>query len=172
MTSTFQVYGVSWGTRDRGKAAPDGGLRFPHHNGPVLYDCKAARDGYEMSFKDLRTAADYLLNPPDDAWRFSEMETPWFLVVSSEIVGGTRTASFMSRQQELQKRVPNARLTWIRIPDLCRFGLAIEKSSLSSDCRNHIRWTEILSAGDVRWDSFQKELDHLRDEGCVIGDSD
>jgi hypothetical protein len=169
MISTFGADGASWGTRDRGKAAPDGGLRLAQHIGPVLYDCKASRDGYEMSFKDLRTAADYLRNPPDDSWRPRGTERPWFLVVSSEIVGGTRDASFSGRQRQLRERVPNAGLTWIRTPDLCRFGLAIEKSSLTSDCRRHIRWDQILSAGDVRWNVFEQELDHLRAIGCMPG---
>lgn len=167
-TSTFQARGTSWGTKDRGRPFPDGGLRLPGVRGPVLYDCKASRSGYSMSMPDLRTAADYLATPPSDEWRCAPGETSRFLVVSSEFRAGTREASYAGRQAALNKRVAGVRLTWLRVPDLVRFGLAVERAALPSAARETIGWTEILDTGDVGWDAFQVQLDRLRGAGNDI----
>lgn len=169
VTSTFLGRGVTWGTRDRGKAAPDGALFLPGHDSPIIYDCKASRTGYEMSMKDLRTAADYLQNPPDPAWKPEPGQTPWFLVISSEIEEGSRNASFAGRQRELARRVPNAKLAWMRVRDLTRFGLAIERASIPSQGRSEISWTNILNEGSIRWSVFESELVKLRQLGFNVG---
>lgn len=171
-TSTFQARGTSWGTKDRGRPFPDGGLRFPGVDGPVLYDCKASRAGYSMSMPDLRTAADYLSTPPSEDWRSAPDESPRFLVVSSKIRAGAREASHSGRQAALDKRISGAKLTWIRIPDLVRFGLALERAELPSAVRESIHWTEILDDGDVSWETFNNQLLKLRSDGHdVSGDA-
>jgi hypothetical protein len=53
MTSMFGCSGVTWGTKSRGKALPDGRLTFRGLRATVLYDCKAARRGYDMEYRDL-----------------------------------------------------------------------------------------------------------------------
>jgi hypothetical protein len=60
MTSMFGCSGVTWGTKSRGKALPDGRLTFRGLRATVLYDCKAARRGYDMEYRDLVGFVDYL----------------------------------------------------------------------------------------------------------------
>lgn len=84
-----------------------------------------------------------------------------FLVVSSDIHGGSREASFDGRRDSLRKKVPGAELTWLRAPDLARFGLAIEQAEVSPEHRERIRWDRLCGFGDVHWDSFETELREL-----------
>ena len=119
---------------------------------------KAANEGYEMTYRDLTGFADYLRNPSVGEWRCPEGVTPRFLVISSEICGGTRAASFTGRQKALEQKVPGARLAWMRAPDLVRFSLAIEAAEVAPAHRESVCWAALLDAGDVHWDAFQTEL--------------
>jgi hypothetical protein len=161
MTTTFRAYGNSWGTTKPGQPIPDGVLNFPGLYVPVLYDCKAANTSYTMTYRDLTGFVDYLRHPSVGEWRCPEGVTPRFLVISSEIHGGTRAASFTGRQKPLNQKVPGARLTWMRAPDLVRFGLAIEAAEVAPAHRESVCWAALLDAGDVHWDAFQIELRRL-----------
>jgi hypothetical protein len=161
MTTTFRARGISWGTKERGKPIPDGVLNLLRMDTPVLYDCKAAKEGYTMTYRDLTGFADYLRNSSTGGWSCPKEIIPRFLVISSEIHGGTREASFEGRQKALAQKVPSARLTWMRAPDLVRFGLAIEAAEVAPTDREAICWKALLDAGDVRWDAFQAELRRL-----------
>lgn len=161
MTTTFRARGISWGTKKRGKPIPDGVLDLPRMDTPVLYDCKAAHEGYSMTYRELTGFADYLRNPAEGGWNCPEGVIPRFLVISSKIHGGTREASFKGRQKALAQKVPGARLTWMRAPDLVRFGLAIEAAEIAPAHREAICWEALLDAGDVHWDAFQAELKRL-----------
>jgi hypothetical protein len=68
MTTTFRARGVSWGTKKRGKPIPDGVLDLPRMDTPILYDCKAANEGYAMTYRDLTGFAYYLRNPSAGGW--------------------------------------------------------------------------------------------------------
>lgn len=168
MTTTFRASGTSWGTKKRGKPIPDGVLDLPQMGTPVLYDCKAAHNGYEMTYRDLTGFVDYLRNPPDGAWSAHQGIVPRFLVISSQIKGGTRDASFEGRQRALNQKIPGAKLTWLRTPDLVRFGLAIETAEVAPVDREGISWAALLDAGDVYWDVFQAELTKLAELGYTF----
>jgi hypothetical protein len=172
MITTFHGHGESWGTKKRGKPIPDGVLSLPNVGEPILYDCKAARNGFKMEFSDLRACSDYLTNLSDRGWCCPEGVVPRFLFASSEIHGGQREASFGGRQGALSKRVPGARLIWMRAPDLVRFGLAIERAEVTSAHRRTIGWGALLDAGNVGWDAFRAELDRLRGMGYVFAEAD
>lgn len=172
MTTTFRASGDSWGTRQRGQPVPDGVLSLPGTEGPTLYDCKAAKDGYTMSYRDLTGFVDYLTHSPDEARSAPAGVTPRFLVVSSQIHGGAREASFAGRQRALGQKVPGARLTWMRAPDLVRFGLAIERAGVRASDRDRIRWSALLDAGDLRWETFKAELGFLAGLGYTIPEAD
>jgi hypothetical protein len=168
MTTTFRASGASWGTKKRGKAIPDGMLGLPKVGTPVLYDCKAANNGYEMTYRDLTGFVDYLRNPTEGEWDSPTGGVPRFLIISSEIHSGTREASFHGRQRALNQKVPGAKLTWMRAPDLVRFGLAIEAAEVSPVHREGISWAALLDAGDVHWDIFQAELRRLAKLGYTF----
>jgi hypothetical protein len=161
MTTTFRARGNSWGTTKRGQPIPDGILNLPGIDVPMLYDCKAANAGYTMTYRDLTGFADYLRNPLVGEWRCPEEVTPRFLVISSEIHGGTRAASFTGRQKALDQKVPGVQLAWMRAPDLVRFGLAIEAAEVAPAHRESVCWAALLDTGDVHWDAFQTELRRL-----------
>ncbi len=168
MTTTFRAVGASWGTRKRGKAIPDGLLLVPGTDVPTLYDCKAARDGYSMTYRDLTGFADYIRNPLPGTWTCPDNVVPRFLVISSEVHGGAREASFSGRQQALSGKVPGARLVWMRARDLVRFGLTIERAQVTPIDRETIHWAELLDAGDVQWEAFQNELHLLSQLGYTF----
>ena len=168
MTTTFRATGTSWGTKKRGKPIPDGVLDLSQVGTPVLYDCKAAHNGYEMTYRDLTGFADYLRHPPEGGWNSHEGIVPHFLVISSQIQGGTRQASFQGRQRTLNQKVPGAKLTWMRAPDLVRFGLAIEAAEVAPADREGISWATLFDTGDVRWDVFQAELGKLAQLGYTF----
>ena len=113
-----------------------------------------------MSYCDLTGFADYLRDHGASLLQ-DATSAPRFLVVSSEIHGGLREASFRRRQQVLGQKVPGAKLAWIRVRDLVRFGLAIEQAGVSPGDRESIRWDSILDTGDVCWDAFGQELQRL-----------
>jgi hypothetical protein len=168
MTTTFRARGLSWGTKKRGQPIPDGVFDFPGMDTPVLYDCKAANAGYSMTYRDLTGFADYLRNPSVGGWSCPGGVIPRFLVISSEIHGGTREASFHGRQKALDQKVPGARLTWMRTADLVRFGLAIEMAEVAPSHREAICWTNLLDVGDVHWDAFEAELRRLATLGYTF----
>jgi hypothetical protein len=121
-------------------------LNLPKVGMPVLYDCKAANNGYDMTYRDLTGFVDYLRHPH----------------------GGTREASFQRRHRALDQKVPGAKLTWMRAPDLVRFGLAIEAAEVAPAHREGISWASLLDAGDVLWDIFQVELRRLAKLGYTF----
>jgi hypothetical protein len=121
-----------------------------------------------MSYRDLTGFVDYLRDPLDTSVPYEHDGTSRFLIVSSEIHGGTREASFARRQEKLAKKVPGAKLTWVRAKDIVRFGCAIERVGVTPKHREAIKWGEILDVGDVQWDPFQAELDHLAREGYMF----
>jgi hypothetical protein len=168
MTTTFRATGTSWGTKKRGKPIPDGVLNLPQVGTPVLYDCKATHNGYEMTYRDLTGFADYLRHPPEGGWSSREEIVPHFLVISSQIQGGTRQASFQERQRALNQKVPGAKLIWMRASDLVRFGLAIEAAEVAPADREGISWATLLDTGDVHWDVFQAELGKLTQLGYTF----
>jgi hypothetical protein len=172
MTTTFRASGVSWGTKKRGEPIPDGVLHLPGVAIPVLYDCKAAHDGYSMTYQDLRGFADYLQHPPEVGWTCPADVVPRFLVISSEIHDGSRQASFKGRQKALDRKVPGARLTWMRAPDLVRFGLAIEAAEVLPAHREAIAWGALLDAGNVHWEVFRTELVRLAELGYTFRERD
>jgi hypothetical protein len=172
MTTTFRAGGDSWGTKKRGQPVPDGVLSLPGAEEPTLYDCKAAKDGYSMTYRDLTGFADYLAHPLEGAWSPPAGVTSRFLVVSSQIHGGTRGASFAGRQRALDQKVPGAQLTWMRAPDLVHFGLAIERAGVRASDRDRIRWPALLDAGDLRWETFKAELGFLAGLGYTIPEAD
>lgn len=161
MSTIFRAHGTSWGTRKRGRPVPDGVLMLPDVSAPVLYDCKAAQDGYSMQYRDLTGFADYLKNPIEQAWACPDGVAPRFLVISSEIRAGSREASFAGRQRALRRMVPGATLTWMRARDLVRFGLALEQAEVRPEHRETIAWTALLDTGDVTWTAFRGELERL-----------
>jgi hypothetical protein len=168
MTTTFRAGGTSWGTKKRGKPIPDGVLDLPQVGTSLLYDCKAAHNGYEMTYRDLTGFADYLHHPPEGGWSTQEGIVPYFLVISSQIQGGTREASFQGRQKALNQKVPGAKLIWMRAPDLVRFGLAIEAAEVTPADREGISWVTLFDTGDVHWDVFQAELGKLAHLGYTF----
>ncbi len=172
MTTTFRGSGTSWGTKKRGQPIPDGELLLPGLHGPVLYDCKAATGGYSMSYRDLTGFVDYLQASAPASRGAPGNESRHFLVVSSEIHGGQREASFTGRQKALSSKVPGSRLTWMRAPDLVRFGLLLEAGEVAPTGREAISWAEILDAGDVHWDVFQVQLGKLRELGHAMPETD
>jgi hypothetical protein len=162
MGSTFMARGRRWGTKNRGVPGPDGRLSLPNDHMPTLYDCKASREGYTQTYADVVRFSDYLRQPLPGTWDPAAAGPPRFLVVSSAIQAGTRRASFDARQAQLSKRVPGGRLTWVRAPDLVRFGLAIERDDSLAAARESIDWPRILDLGDVHWPAFEAELTRLR----------
>ena len=168
MVSTFGASGVRWGTDQRGRPLPDGRLAFQGLAAPVLYDCKASRLGYEMSYRDLTGFVDYLIDPMESGWRLAKTASVYFLVVSSQFDGGSASALFKRRQQALAKKAPGARLVWMRAPDIARFGLAIERAKVSHADRRLINWRAILSAGDVGWSHFEGQLMRLQRRGYSV----
>jgi hypothetical protein len=156
MTGSFHVPGLSWGTRKRGQALPDGMLDFGL---PTLYDAKAAHNGFRMEHRDVLGFADYLAHPQE--WRPPTGVVPRFLVISSQFNPGTRGASFAGRSSSLAARVPGARLSWLRAADLARFAIAVERAQVTPEHRRSIDWMTILDAGDVGWDAFDAEINRL-----------
>lgn len=158
--STFGTTGTRWGTGQRGVPLPDGRLTFPALAAPVLYDCKASRQGYKMEYRDLTGFADYLNHPLETNWRHRRNQTVYFLVVSSDFADSNGRL-FDRRQKELSTKAKGAQLVWMRAPDLARFGLAVERGNVSQTHRRLIRWKRLLSAGNIQWTHFSDELSHL-----------
>jgi hypothetical protein len=163
MTTTFRGDGESWGTRKRGRPIPDGVLRLPKSNLPILYDCKASADGYVMSMEDVRGFADYLRRPIKGSWK-PKTQIPGFLVVSAEI-GSKGKRSWADRQKDLQDRVRGARLYWVRANHLVEFAMALERAGVTTEHREMIDWPSILKPGDVMWDSFDRQMTLLEQFG-------
>lgn len=159
--STFDATGVRWGTGVRGRPVPDGRLAFRGLAAPVLYDCKASRRGYEMTYRDLTGFVDYLVDPIEPDWKRPKRGLLYFLIVSSEFMESSPSTLFRRRQAALQKKARGAQLVWIRAPDLARFGLAIERANVTHAHRSSIQWRAILDSGDVRWSHFATVLDGL-----------
>lgn len=162
VVSTFDATGVRWGTGARGRPIPDGRLAFRGLAAPVLYDCKASRRGYEMTYRDLTGFVDYLVDPIESDWKRPKRGALYFLLVSSEFIESSPSTLFRRRQEALQRKARGAQLVWIRAPDLARFGLAIERANVAHAHRTSIPWRAIFNAGDVRWLQFNTALDGLR----------
>ena len=165
IVSTFGATGVRWGTSSRGRPVPDGRLSFRGLTPQVLYDCKASRRGYEMTYRDLTGFVDYLNDPVEIDWRPPRRGTLYFLVVSSQFVDPPPSRMFKKRSAALAKKARGAQLVWVRSPDVARFGLAIERANVTHAHRAAISWRAILNAGDVRWSHFERELQKLRRYG-------
>jgi hypothetical protein len=168
MTTVFQATGACWGTRKRGQPVPDGRLRLPGVIEPTLYDCKAAAKGYQLTHRDLTGFVDYLRQPIEHGWTRPTRGSLRFLIVSSQVRHGRGVASFAGRQRALSRRVRGARMTCIAVPDLVRFGLAIESAGVSPADRRRIGWSRILDAGDVKWDAFEAEIRRLEMRGYMF----
>lgn len=164
VVSTFDATGIRWGTGARGRPIPDGRLAFRGLGGPVLYDCKASRRGYEMTYRDLAGFVDYLVDPIEPDWKRPKRGPLYFLVVSSEFVESSPSTLFRRRRAALQKKARGAQLVWIRAPDLARFGLAIERANVTHAHRSSIQWRVMFNAGDVRWSHFAAVLDRLEEK--------
>jgi hypothetical protein len=164
VTSSFQRRGLSWGTQKRGRAIPDGMLEIPTVRSPLLYDCKASRKGYEMSFRDLLAFAHYVRNPPVDLWQPGpKQHLGHFLVVSSGFIEGKRGQAFSRRESQLEREVPGSNLVWLRAPDLARFAISLEANAVAPAHREEIAWHEIFAHGNVRWEHFEDQLRSLRE---------
>jgi hypothetical protein len=170
MVSTFGASGVRWGTDQRGRPLPDGRLAFRGVGAPILYDCKASRPGYEMTYRDLTGFVDYLIDPIETSWHPRKTGLVFFLVVSSQFGGESSAALFRRRQQALAKKAPGSRLVWMRAPDIARFGLAIERANVSHADRRAIDWRTILGAGQVGWSDFDAQLKKLQRRGYSVSD--
>jgi hypothetical protein len=164
MISTFGCTGISWGTKARGKPIPDGRVAFRGVAATVLYDCKAAKRGYDMEYRDLTGFADYLNDPVEAMWT-RPTGTIFFLVISSDFIEGAGSASFEGRRKALAKKAEGAQLVWMRAPDLAKFGLAIERAEVSHSDRSSIAWQRLLKAGNVTWTHFDEELKRLSAKG-------
>jgi hypothetical protein len=106
------------GTKKRGKPIPDGVLDLPQVGTPVLYDCKAAHNGYEMTYRDL-TGLSIICAILLMEVGASSRDCATIPCHQLQINGGTRDASFEGRQRALNQKIPGAKLTWLPHPTLC-----------------------------------------------------
>ena len=169
--STFSATGVRWGTRERGRPFPDGRLTLPGLRAVILYDCKASRGGYEMSYRDLTGFTDYINDPVEKGWTWSSARRHYFVVVSSQYIDSGRGSLFERRKASLARKAQGARLVWLRAPDVARFGLALERAHVTYAHRRLVRWRRLFDRGNLNWPDFREELAVLSSHGYSFGDS-
>lgn len=160
LTSVFRFGGERFRESQRGTGAPDAVLHWPAGSAvrdAAIVECIAAAGGYAMDADDeLRFAA--YVEALRDGVAEAGCEIAFLIVISSDFPGprGGRHP-FRRRAESLAQRV-GVTLVYVRAVDLARLAVAVEASELPLAAREALPWSQILSAGMLRFEDLERLL--------------
>ncbi|MDP8967152.1 MAG: hypothetical protein M3N04_00975 [Actinomycetota bacterium] len=162
LTSVFRFGGERLSASQRASArAPDAVLRWPAGN-PVrdaaLVACVAAPEGYAMDDDD-----ELLLGACVEAARERAVdagcEPAFVIVLSSDFPGPRGRRHPYHPRAEALARGAGVRLVYVRAVDLARLAVAVEGSEMPPAVRDALPWSQVLSAGVLRFEDLERLLE-------------
>jgi hypothetical protein len=146
MTTTFGLDGRRQGSSARGKRLPDGSLLLPDGE-HILYDCKAARDGYVMTADHERRFVEYVAAAKKDG---VGPRGPMVLLVVSSSFPGPAGARHPFHQRRRRLAVQGVALAYIRAIDLVAAALRLRPVlDIDSVAARQVLWRDALAHGLV-----------------------
>lgn len=152
---------IRYGQDRRGEVVPDG-LVLGRNSFHLLYDCKAAKNGYEISRTSIRQFADYV-NNFHSRYESYVGRLHAFLVISGKFKSD-ETLEGRSRELYAECRVPLVFLTATELGKI--IALFAERPAL----RQCVDWSAIFSGGAVSVDSVESNI-KAREKDKVISSS-
>lgn len=149
---------VRYGQDRRFKTLPDG-VVLGGGSLLLLYDCKAAKDGYDISRNSIRQFADYVRRFHQNYERYIG-RVHCFLVVSS-FFQSPETLDERSRDLLAECQVPLASLNADEMGQIVQ--MFVERPAY----RQSIEWKRILSGGAVHAAGVQKDLQERIKDGVI-----
>ncbi len=160
LTSVLRFGGARLAASQRGARLPGAMLHWPARN-PIrdaaLVACVAAEDGFQMGADDeLRLGA--CVEAARDGAVEAGCELAFLIVVASEFPGPRgRRHPYHPRAEALAQRA-GVTLVYLRAVDLARLAMAVEGSDMSPAAREALPWSEVLSAGILRFEDLEALL--------------
>jgi hypothetical protein len=157
-TTACGLAGRRFGSADRGSRVADGLLHAHGSSDAVLYDCKAARDGYAMTADHERRLIEYAEGEPSHDGR--PMTVKYVVIVSSGFPGPLDGRHpFYRRQRAFLRR--GYGLAYIEAADIVNVALKLRSAlDLDTAVADRINWFNALSVGLVGREDLLKVVNH------------
>lgn len=161
LTSVFRFGGERLaGSQRASPRAPDALLHWPAGNparDAALVASVAAQDGYAMDGED-----ELLLGTCVEAVRARATEAgcelAFLIVLSSDFPGPRGRRHPYHPRAEALAHGAGVRLVYLRAVDLARLAVAVEGSEMAPGAREALPWSQVLSAGVVRFEDLERLL--------------
>jgi hypothetical protein len=147
-TTTLRFDGRRLGSGARAERAGDGLLYLPDGTTAIVYDCKAARDGYSMTADHERRFIEYV--ETHRSFALADGYDISHLMVISSCFSGRAGAGhpFHARARRIREAT-GVRLVYLKADHLVRIGIELERRDAAPLLRKALPWGTLLSAGIV-----------------------
>ncbi len=152
---------IRYGQERRFEAVPDG-VAFDHAAALILYDAKAARNGYDVDTTSARQFGDYVRRF-DAAYERLLGRLSAFVVVSGSSANSDESLEGRARYFLAEYRCPLSFMT------AREMGEIVKLLATQPLFRRSIDWKRVFSRAIVRVADVQAELDRLNRDGLVGG---
>ena len=145
-TAGLGLLGRRFGSAQRAQRVADGLLRTSGGRDAILYDCKAARDGYTMTADHERRLIEYARQPTEHGGVSVNVKT--VVIVSSTFPGEEPRHPFHARREAFRRA--GVDLAYVRASDVVAAALAIRPAlDLDTSSAAVVDWCGALGEGIV-----------------------